>query len=145
MSFVPREIAKTVDLSSPAPTVEAPEMPAGVYVMRSTHQVCCEMEDERGTRFKVESNGETSVKRTENNGRAKTDQDDSSTCVPMTTLVPRYFVLHSDGSGSELLRQADVSEFLFQAEKDPAAAVLRSPVEGNSGATGVIVLRPYNG
>jgi hypothetical protein len=154
VSFAPREITDKVDLSLPAPTVDASEIPAGVYVMRSTQQVCCEMKDERGSHFSVVSNGEMSIDRntsqetTEDKVATTNKREDSipnTQAFSNTSLVPRYFIIHSDGSGSELLRQADVSEFLSQAENDPATAVLRSPVEGHGEATGVTVLTPYTG
>ena len=62
-----------------------------------------------------------------------------------TPHVPRYFILHSDGTGSELLRDIDVAEFLEQAQKDPISAVLKSPVEGHPDVTGLTILRPHSG
>lgn len=64
---------------------------------------------------------------------------------PETPLVPRYFILHSDGTGLELLRGVDVVEFLEEAQKDPRCAVLQSPVEGHLGVTGLTTIRPYSG
>ncbi|XP_031553104.1 sperm-associated antigen 17-like isoform X2 [Actinia tenebrosa] len=154
VSFAPRELTGKIDLSIPAPTNQPTDIPAGVYVMRSTQQNCCETKDIRGTHFSVASNGKMSIDKKEpqevkdDNG-ATTEKKIESThierAVPQTTLVPRYFIIHSDGSGSELLRHADVREFLSRAEKDPATAVLRSPVEGDHEATGVTILKPYAG
>ena len=146
-------------------------VPAGVYVMRSASQQCCEMTDSRGTHFNVISNGHMYAEKTEEpagnqethtpedkDSKATADQDSESantdreeqtptsvTQAPLTSLVPRFFIVHADGSGTELLRPCDVQDFLAQAEKDPGIAVLRSPVEGQPDVSGITILRPYSG
>lgn len=147
VSFAPHELTDKIDLSAPAPTNKPTDIPAGVYVMRSTQQNCCEMKDARGTHFSVVSNGEMSIDKKESK-EVKEEKEESTPnaqATPQTSLVPRYFIIHSDGSGSELLRHVDVREFLSQAEKDPATAVLRSPLEGHHETTGVTILKPYAG
>ena len=53
--------------------------------------------------------------------------------------------MHRNGTGYELLRHQDVSEFLKQAEEDDATAILKTPVEGLPGVTGITVLKPFPG
>lgn len=139
ISFAPRELAEKIDLAAPEPSNKAAETPAGIYVMRSNDQVCCELKDTRGTQFTVMSNGETSI------NKPPSQTDETSSNGPLTSLVPRYFGVYQDGSGFELLRQSDVNEFLCEAEKEPSCAVLKSPVEGVHQATGITVLKPYSG
>jgi len=65
--------------------------------------------------------------------------------APVSPIVPRFFIIHADGTGSELLRSVDVKEFLEHAEKDPATAVLKTPLEGHPDVTGLTILKPYSG
>ncbi|KAJ7321773.1 Sperm-associated antigen 17 [Desmophyllum pertusum] len=65
--------------------------------------------------------------------------------APVSPIVPRFFIVHADGTGSELLRSTDVKNFLDRAEEDPAAAVLKSPLEGHPDVTGLTILKPYSG
>ena len=53
--------------------------------------------------------------------------------------------MHRNGTGYELLRHQDVSEFLKKAEEDAATAILKTPVEGLPGVTGITVLKPFPG
>ena len=149
------------------PAIDGIDVPAGVYVMRSASQHCCEMTDSKGTHFTVISNGQMTVEQADdshtknqensadkNRSQSSAEPADTNgqptpasplTRSPVTSLVPRFFVVHADGSGIELLRQCDVAKFLARAEEDPGTAVLRAPVEGNPDATGITVLRPYSG
>ena len=70
---------------------------------------------------------------------------DASPSLPNTPHVPRFFVMHRNGTGYELLRHQDVSEFLKKAEEDAATAILKTPVEGLPGVTGITVLKPFPG
>ena len=56
---------------------------------------------------------------------------------------PQLFFLHEDGTGVELLRYADVAEFLDEAERDREAAVVRETVSGSLAANCLTLLRPY--
>ena len=76
------------------------------------------------------------------NNEKSLDVDDS---LANTPHVPRFFVMRRDGTGYELLRHEDVSEYLKEAEDDVATAVLRTPVEGLPGVTGITVLKPFSG
>lgn len=134
--------------------------PVGVYVMRTASQHCCEVTDGRGTHFTVMSNGQMTVEKEEtesiNNetimkleGTVDEKEEPSEPGplqqAPASPIVPRFFIIHADGTGSELLRSVDVKDFLEHAEKDPATAVLKSPLEGHLDVTGLTILKPYSG
>ena len=70
---------------------------------------------------------------------------DGVSSLASTPHVPRFFVMRRDGTGYELLRHEDVGEYLKAAEDDAATAVLRTPVEGLPGVTGITVLKPFPG
>ena len=56
--------------------------------------------------------------------------------------APRFFILHKDGSGTELLRYQDVAEYLEVAEDDPMTAILTDPLTDHPGVLGITVLKP---
>ena len=60
-------------------------------------------------------------------------------------LPPRYFIIHKDGSGEELLQYADIKEHLEKAEKNPCTAVLKSDTEGTKAVSGITILQPFPG
>ena len=143
------------------PAMDEQEALVGVYVMRTTSQRCCEMTDTRGTHFTVMSNGGMTVNKAETrettteesatpSDETENKESKSSEAGPLqratvSPLVPRFFIIHADGTGSELLRGVDVKEFLERAEKDPATAVLKTPLEGHPDVSGITVLKPYSG
>ena len=134
--------------------------PEGVYVMRTARQFCCEMTDCRGTHFTVMSNGEIRVDKGETGSINKEiiskpegtfdEKEEPSEPGPiqqesLSPIMPRFFIIHADGTGSELLQSVDVKDFLVEAEEDPATAVLKSSLEGHVDVTGLTILRPYSG
>ena len=134
--------------------------PVGVYVMRTANHLCFEMTDGRGSHFTVMSNGHITVDKEETgslyqdivakpdyatNEKRTTAEQGPLEPAPVSPIVPRFFVIHADGSGSELLRSVDVQDFLKQAEDDPLTAVLRSPLEGHADVTGLTIVKPYSG
>lgn len=46
----------------------------------------------------------------------------------------RLFLVHEDGSGTELLSAQSVEELLDQAHSDPTIAVLKEPLPDTQGA-----------
>ena len=150
---------KQSDLTEPA-MHDNSNTPEGVYVMRSTSQFCCEMIDSKRSHFTVMSNGQMTIDKAETEPVTKETAVTSESAgdenkepsepgpiqqAPVSPLVPRFFIIHADGTGSELLRYADVNEFLEHAEEDPATAVLKSPLEGHPDVTGLTILKPYSG
>ena len=107
------------------------------------------MTDGRGTHFTVMSNGQMTVDKGET-GSINKEMISQSEPGPiqqasLSPIVPRFFIIHADGTSSELLRSVDVTDFLVQAEEDPTTAVLKSSLEGHADVTGLTVLRPYSG
>lgn len=133
IAYIPRDLScngslKFRDLDDNSSLKDRP----GVYLLRTTSQCCCQLADQRGNVFVAYANGETKVIESEN------DSND-------TPHVPRFFVMRRDGTGYELLRHQDVEEYLQLAQDDAATAVLRAPVEGLPGVTGITVLKPFPG
>jgi hypothetical protein len=57
--------------------------------------------------------------------------------------APKFFIVHPDGSGTELLRFQDVSEFIATAEDDLSTAILMDPLPDLPGVLGITVMKPY--
>ena len=57
--------------------------------------------------------------------------------------APRFFIVHADGSGTELLRYQDLAEYIANAEDDLATAILMDPLADYPGVMGITVLKPY--
>ena len=53
--------------------------------------------------------------------------------------------MNKDGSAEELLREADISEFVQKAKQDPTVAILEPPLQREDGFTGKTILRPFKG
>ncbi|XP_071617247.1 sperm-associated antigen 17 isoform X2 [Heliangelus exortis] len=124
------------------------EKQAGRYIMKHTSTTICETMDPEGNLFKVMADGSTSVSVP---SMASDDKEDtqSESVLPEVNKpitcdehVPRFFVIYTDGSGTELLRLRDVHEYLAEAVHDPAAAVLQDPVEECPGILSITILRP---
>ncbi|XP_065057686.1 sperm-associated antigen 17-like isoform X2 [Rhopilema esculentum] len=107
--------------------------PSGVYVIKPSSNNCLSAVDDLGNSFSVSAMGEAVVERGQDLLGVK------------DLLKPRYFVLHKDGSGEELLRQADISTYLEEAETDPGVAVLKSSAKNQTDVSGITVLRPFKG
>ncbi|XP_029603285.1 sperm-associated antigen 17-like [Salmo trutta] len=56
--------------------------------------------------------------------------------------IPRLFMAHEDGSGTELLFSQTVEERLYEDYSDPAVALLKEPLPVLQGVLGITVLRP---
>jgi hypothetical protein len=57
----------------------------------------------------------------------------------------RFFIVHEDGSGTELLRFKDLYAYLRTMDLDPSTAVVREPLLSNPKVTGATVMRPFQG
>ncbi|XP_061769692.1 sperm-associated antigen 17 isoform X4 [Nerophis ophidion] len=57
---------------------------------------------------------------------------------------PRLFLVHEDGSGSELLNSQTVVELLDQAHLDPTVALLKDPLPDTQDEFGITFLKPSN-
>ncbi|XP_075760956.1 sperm-associated antigen 17 isoform X3 [Pelodiscus sinensis] len=124
------------------------EKQSGRYVMKHTSNVICEVLDPEGNLFKVMADGSTSVfipsidSDGEEDGYLSPIPKEVSTPVTYGEHAPRFFIVYADGSGTELLRNSDIEEYLAVAYGDPATAVLQEPVQECPGVLSIIVLRP---
>ncbi|XP_028940322.1 sperm-associated antigen 17-like, partial [Antrostomus carolinensis] len=124
------------------------EKQAGRYIMKHTSSTICEMMDPEGNIFKVMADGSTSVCVPSIGSDDKEDRSSASALpevnkpVTYDEHVPRFFIIYSDGSGTELLRSKEVHEYLAKARSDPAAAVLQDPVQECPGVLSITILCP---
>ncbi|XP_043394706.1 sperm-associated antigen 17 isoform X2 [Chelonia mydas] len=124
------------------------EKRAGRYVMKHTSNVICEVLDPEGNLFKVMADGSTSVfipsidSDSEEDGYLVPIPKEVHTPVTYGEHAPRFFIVYADGSGTELLRNSDIEEYLALAYGDPATAVLQEPVQECPGVLSITVLRP---
>lgn len=123
----------------------------GSYVMRHNSEICCEAIDHEGNVFQVRKDGEVNVINpsieTTSGGEsvAITAVESPLTSDPLDHHPPRFFIIHSDGTGTELLRFKDVQEYLADAELDPTTAVIKEPLPDTPGVVGITVMRPHYG
>ncbi|XP_065598229.1 sperm-associated antigen 17 [Cyrtonyx montezumae] len=123
---------------------------AGRYVMKHTSSTICEMMDPEGNLFKVMADGNTSVfvqsigfNNKENRSSASV-QPEFNKSISYEEHVPRFFIIHTDGSGTELLRSKDVEEYLAEVCGDPAVAVVQELVQEYPGALSITILVPLS-
>lgn len=57
----------------------------------------------------------------------------------MENCFLRFFIIHNNCTGTELLRYKDVQEYLSDAEVDPTTAVIKEPLPDTPGVTGYIL------
>ncbi|XP_061146647.1 sperm-associated antigen 17-like isoform X2 [Syngnathus typhle] len=115
------------------------------YIMSPTDKVACDVTDVDGNHFQVSQDGQVSVRSVGPAPRTlqedDEDEDKDGTGGPRDHS-PRLFLVHEDGSGSELMSSRAVSELLKRARSDPAAAVLKDPLPDSPGEFGITVLKP---
>eukprot|EP00058_Branchiostoma_floridae_P014404 XP_002599892.1 hypothetical protein BRAFLDRAFT_120607 [Branchiostoma floridae] len=91
------------------------EMALGSYVMRHNTEMCCEMVDLQGNVFQVAVDGTTSVIRAGQYGEEEGDEEEDESFQKRRKMIqygehcPRFFIIHANGSGTELLRYYTVS------------------------------------
>ncbi|XP_064627357.1 sperm-associated antigen 17-like isoform X2 [Lineus longissimus] len=120
-----------------------------VYTMRHHSEMICETIDNEKNVFGVKFNGETSVTLANDNDILSSSSDDildiktpPKRMVTYRQHAPRFFIMHADGSGTEMLRYQDISEYLSLAEADPNVAVLKDPLADYPGVMGITILKP---
>ncbi|XP_021376816.1 sperm-associated antigen 17-like isoform X5 [Mizuhopecten yessoensis] len=118
------------------------------YILCHNADVVVETVDSDGNVFNVKSNGDFTVIPVNGDALSESSMDEGKTDKKLTTFrehAPRFFILHSDGSGTELLRYQDVAEYLSTAEHSPATAVLKDDLPDYPGVLGITILKPYLG
>ncbi|XP_078088010.1 sperm-associated antigen 17 [Mustelus asterias] len=139
--------SETNDIILAHPIISNMELLPGAYFMRNTSQVICEVMDPEENHFQVMVDGNTLV--FTHDGSQEGEEEDA---VPQNQITkqepvtykkhaPRFFVLHADGSGTELLRSSEVEDYLYQAYSNSATAVLKEQLPELPGVLGITFLQ----
>ncbi|XP_039599657.1 sperm-associated antigen 17 [Polypterus senegalus] len=125
------------------------EVQPGSYLMRHTTDIICEVMDPEGNLFQAMVDGTTSVIISDSEGITEeedTPKEHTATDKAITYKVhaPRFFIVHDDDSGTELLLSKDVQWYLSQAYTDQTVAVLKEPLPEFTDVVGITVLSPCN-
>ncbi|KAH0518407.1 Sperm-associated antigen 17 [Microtus ochrogaster] len=131
------------------------QLRASRYIMKHTSEVICEVLDPEGNTFQVMADGSVSTmlpkKKLEADLSVQTEGYESLSSIHLAKNhmqiygehVPRFFVIYTDGSGVELLRDSDIEEYLSLAYGESTTVVLQEPVQEQPGALSITVLRPF--
>ncbi|XP_026155171.1 sperm-associated antigen 17 isoform X2 [Mastacembelus armatus] len=135
-------------LVTPSPKGSAPTNPPGSYTMSHTDSVACDVTDPDGNHFQVRADGQVSVLNfspapsTLTHEEEEQDGDMAGLHVQHREHCPRLFLVHADGSGTELLSSQTVEELLYQAHCDPTIALLKEPLPDTQDEFGITILKP---
>ncbi|XP_067849079.1 sperm-associated antigen 17 isoform X2 [Heptranchias perlo] len=130
------------------PTISDMELQPGAYFMKYTSPVICEVMDPEKNYFQVMVDGNTFADI--HNDSQEGEKEDTllqghmveHEPITYNKHAPRFFILHADGSGTELLRSSDVEEYLYRAYSNPATAVLKEQLPEFPGVLGITFLQP---
>ncbi|CAF0878303.1 unnamed protein product [Brachionus calyciflorus] len=114
-----------------------PQLAKNKFCFRQNSDIILEHEDEIGNKFKVNKNGKNIIFNV-SQGSVKEGNNIKS----YGKHAPRFFIVHKDSSGTELLRAEDVSDYLADVEVDPMTAIIRDNIQGYPNIMGTTVLRP---
>ncbi|XP_043556897.1 sperm-associated antigen 17 [Chiloscyllium plagiosum] len=126
-------------------TISNMELQPAAYFMKSTSPVIFEVLDPEGNHFQVMVNGNTSTLTHDGNQEREEDALLQGLMIEPEVYkkhAPRFFILHTDGSGTELLRSSDVEEYLYNAYFCPTTAVLKEQLPEFPGVFGITFLQP---
>uniref|UniRef100_A0A671YZ06 Sperm associated antigen 17 n=1 Tax=Sparus aurata TaxID=8175 RepID=A0A671YZ06_SPAAU len=139
-------------LVSPSPKGGTPVDQPGSYVMSHTDKVACDVTDPDGNHFQVMEDGRLSVlnfspapsamTQDEEEPEDEADREMARLNVKQREHLPRLFLVHEDGSGTELLNSQTVEELLYQAYSDPTVALLKEPLPDTRDDFGITILKP---
>ncbi|XP_054457183.1 LOW QUALITY PROTEIN: sperm-associated antigen 17 [Anoplopoma fimbria] len=140
-------------LVTPSPNGCTPTNQPGSYTMSHTDIVACDITDPDGTHFQVMEDGQLSVLNcspapsTLKQDEEETEEDEedremAKMNVKQREHCHRLFLVHEDGSGTELLSSETVEELLYQAYSDPAIALLKEPLPDTQDEFGITILKP---
>ncbi|XP_048397433.1 sperm-associated antigen 17 isoform X3 [Stegostoma tigrinum] len=130
------------------PTISNMELPPAAYLMKSTSPAICEVMDPEGNHFQVMVDGNTFT--FTHDGNQEKEEEDAllqefmieHEPVIYKKHAPRFFILHADGSGTELLRSSDVEEYLYRAYYCPTTAILKEQLPEFPAVLGITFLQP---
>ncbi|XP_037613814.1 sperm-associated antigen 17 isoform X2 [Sebastes umbrosus] len=145
-------------LITPSPKGGPPTNHPGSYAMSHTDKVACDVTDPDGNHFQVMEDGEVSVlncspapstleqeeeeEEEEKEEKEEEDREMSRINIKYRDHCPRLFLVHEDGSSTELLSSQTVEELLYQAYSDPAIALLKEPLPDTQDGSGITILKP---
>ncbi|CAF0822833.1 unnamed protein product [Adineta ricciae] len=115
-----------------------PNIEPSKCIMSQNGDIIFDAVDYEQTLYCVESSGETYSKENDEQQQQKPKRS-----LPLELHVPRFFIAHEDGSGTELLRFKDLYSYLRTMDLDPSTAVVREPLSSNPKVTGATVMRPF--
>ncbi|XP_068444068.1 sperm-associated antigen 17 isoform X2 [Clinocottus analis] len=123
----------------------------GSYTMSHTDIVACEITDPDGNHFQVMEDGQllvlncsrapSTLKQDEGEPEEE-DREMANMNGKHKEPCPRLFLVHEDGSGTELLSAQTVEELLYQAYADPSIALLKEPLLDAQDEFGITILKP---
>uniref|UniRef100_A0A8C3A3I6 Sperm associated antigen 17 n=1 Tax=Cyclopterus lumpus TaxID=8103 RepID=A0A8C3A3I6_CYCLU len=135
-------------LVTPSPKGCTPTNQPGSYTMSHTDIVACDITDPDGNHFQVRLTGRVGVvsgeDEEEDREMAKINGKHREHCPRITVniiLCSRLFLVHEDGSGTELLSSQTAEELLYQAYADPNIALLKEPLADTQGFS-ITILKP---
>ncbi|XP_045921356.1 sperm-associated antigen 17 isoform X4 [Micropterus dolomieu] len=138
-------------LVTPSPKGDTPTNQPGSYTMCHSDKVACDITDPDGNHFQVMEDGQLSIlnfnpapsalKQDEEEPEEE-DREIARINVKHRGHYPRLFLVHEDGSGTELLSSQSVEEVLYQAYSDPTIALQREPLPDTQDEFGVTILKP---
>ncbi|XP_077080311.1 sperm-associated antigen 17 [Siphateles boraxobius] len=114
--------------------------PPGQYVMNHGADVLCHVTDPKGNYFQVHADSQITV--TSNRSEMRETETELQQNAGSRTHPPRLFVVHENGSASELLRAQDMEDLLQKAYCDSSIAVLTDPLPDPPQSFGITLLRP---
>lgn len=109
------------------------------YTFNQSSDEIFQHEDEEGNQFRVTKYGKSTtvpVQKRDVTSRAK------NLIRQYQKHSPRFFIVHKDSSGTELLRYEDICEYMSEVEIDPMTAIIRDNVQGYPNVMGTTVLKP---
>ncbi|XP_073330742.1 sperm-associated antigen 17 [Pagrus major] len=139
-------------LVTPSPKGRTPVNQLGSYIMSHTDRVACDVTDPDGNHFQVMEDGRLSVlnfspapstmTQDEEEPEDEADREMARLNAKQREHFPRLFLVHKDGSGTELLSSQTVEELLYQAYSDPTVALLKEPLPDTQDEFGITILKP---
>ncbi|KAM3936004.1 sperm-associated antigen 17 [Leptodactylus fuscus] len=127
------------------------DLPPASYIMSHTQNVISEVLDPEGNLFQVMLDGSTSVVIAGGDTCEEEESEEDKVLAAKVDKspevydlhVPRFFVVNADGSGSEILRNREVEDYLATCYCDPTIAVIREPTQESPCVQSITVLQPF--
>ncbi|XP_026208160.1 sperm-associated antigen 17 isoform X3 [Anabas testudineus] len=128
-----------------------PTNPPGSYTFSHSDKVACDITDPDGNHFQVMEDGEVSLLnlspspstlKPDEEELEEEDREMAKIFAKHKVHLPRLFLVHEDGSGTELLSSQTVEELLYEACSDPTVALLKEPLPDTQDEFGITMLKP---